>query len=122
MIGIAWTLGGVFCFLTMEGISTPISNRAVLLAAAAWFVGPTCLTMSLMLLFAASILATLILNGIVGDSMYDAFHPQPLQGSVPYSVLCPRNSSYIFCDLCVLWLGADWTLNRWKSGVNTSGA
>jgi hypothetical protein len=57
-----------------------------------------------------SILA--VLNGMVGDSIYDAFHPQPLEGSVPYQFYAVVISSYIFCDLSVLGLGADWKLNH----------
>jgi hypothetical protein len=40
-----------------------------------------------------SILA--VLNGMVGDSIYDAFHPQALEGSVPYqfyAVVIPATS------------------------------
>jgi hypothetical protein len=111
MMGFAWTLGGVFFFLTMEGIATPISSRAVLLAATAWFAGPICLTMGRLR----------ILNGMVGDSMYDAFHLQPLQDAVPYqfyAVVSPATflrpaGSVVRCGL---------EAESPESGVYTSGA
>jgi len=131
IIGVAWTFEIAFFFLTMAGISTPISSRAVFISATVWFIGPVFLVAgSLMILLGKlptisltiSILAALVLNGIVGDMVYDAFHPQPLQGPPPYKFYAVAIILTVLCDLCMVWLVADWKQNRWKFGVNTSGA
>jgi hypothetical protein len=130
-IGIVWVFCVVFMYLAMAGISTPVSNRAVILSAAEWFVGPVSLIVGSALVLAhkapkislaLSVGAALVLSGIVVSTVNSALHPQPLEAPPAYEFYAILIGTTILCDMCVLWLTLNWRQRRRSAGVNTGGA
>lgn len=117
LIGVAWASGVAFMFLALAGMSSPISTLAVVKSLALWFAGPLCLiAASASILFGklprssliVSVAAALALTGIVGNTIWDVLHPQPLEAPPAFGFYCVLTAAALLCDLCVVVLVADY--------------
>jgi hypothetical protein len=129
-IGIAWASGVTFMFLALAGISSPTSNLALAKSLALWFAGPICLiAASVSILFGkllrasliASAMAALVLTGVVGNTIWDVLHPQPLEAPPAYGFYCVLVAAALLCDLCVIVLATDYKRGSWTIGAIQSG-
>jgi len=130
LIGVAWASGVTFMFLALAGISTPISNLAVAKWLALWFAGPVCLVAaSVSILFGklpraslvVSVAAALALTGIVGNTIWDVLHPEPLEAPPAYGFYCVLVGAALLCDVCIVVLAADYKRSNRTIGVIPSG-
>jgi FtsH-binding integral membrane protein len=131
LVGVAWASGVTFMFLELAGISTPISNLAVAKSLALWFAGPLCLvaaSVSILLgklpraSLIISAMAAVVLTGIVGNTIWDVLHPQPLEAPPAYGFNCVLVGATVLCDLCIVVLAADYRRSNRTIGVIPSGA
>ena len=116
LIGIVWMLGVTFFLLTMAGISTPISLRALLFAVVVWGAGPVLLVYgsvsSLIGKFqrvsiGSSVTAAVALSFIAACAVRDFIHPQGWETD-SYAFSLALTLLAILCDVFTGILVVHW--------------
>ena len=107
LIGVVWALVVGWAFVTLSGISVPVSTGTVVLEYGLALVGPVCLVLGPILVMTGNrphlgailcFLSCLVLTGIECYQFSYSLHPSPLEMRPPY---------LLYAILIVLVLAAD---------------
>jgi len=93
LVGTVWALAIAWAFISLSGMSAPISTRTIVVDYGLALIGPVCLILGPILILNGSrprvggllsLLACLVLTGITIYQFAPSLHPDPLQVRPPY--------------------------------------
>jgi hypothetical protein len=93
IVGFVWALVVAWAFVSLSGLSVPVSTRAVIFDYGLALIGPVCLILGPILILSGSrshtgatlvLLACLVLTGIMVYQLAPSLHPKLLQMRPPY--------------------------------------
>ncbi len=112
-VGIGWALFVVWMYLTLAGIAEPISIAAVVGSFAEQMIGPVFLIVGPSLVMGQkhvkpgallALVGSMVLSILVGYTVADILHPQPLQAPPPYGFYSAMIGLTLESDASAIWL------------------